>query len=95
MRAALRNYPHRAAQATPERMADLLASGNGLLKIMDDHLAGHDWLVGDALSLADICLYAYTHTAETNGGYDLAPLPALRAWLARIAALPAYKGLDD
>lgn len=95
VRAALRNYPHRAAQATPERMADLLASGNGLLKIMDDHLAGHDWLVGDALSLADICLYAYTHTAETNGGYDLAPLPALRAWLARIAALPAYKGLDD
>ncbi|MEZ5685760.1 MAG: glutathione S-transferase family protein [Paracoccaceae bacterium] len=95
VRAALRNYPHRAAQATPERMADLLASGNGLLKIMDDHLAGRDWLVGDSLSLADICLYAYTHTAETKGGYDLAPFPALRAWLARIAALPTYKGLDD
>mgnify|MGYP001260939981 CR=1 FL=1 len=95
VRAALRSYPHRAAQATPERMADLLASGNGLLKIMDDHLAGRDWLVGDALSLADICLYAYTHTAETRGGYDLSAFPALRARLSRIAALPAYKGLFD
>ena len=95
VRAALRNYPHRAAQATPERMADLLVSGNALLKIMDDHLARHDWLAGDAISLADICLYAYTHTAESRGGYDLAPFPALRDWLARIATLPGYIGLDD
>ncbi|MDV7271169.1 glutathione S-transferase family protein [Thioclava sp. A2] len=95
VRAALRNYPHRAAQATPERMADLLVSGNALLKIMDDHLARHDWLAGDAISLADICLYAYTHTAESRGGYDLAPFPALRGWLARIATLPGYIGLDD
>ena len=95
VRAALRNYPHRAAQATPERMADLLTSGNALLKIMDDHLAQHDWLAGDAISLADISLYAYTHTAEPRGGYDLTPFPALRAWLARIAAQPGYIGLED
>ena len=95
VRAALRNYPHRAAQATPERMADLLTSGNALLKIMDDHLARRDWLAGDAISLADISLYAYTHTAEPRGGYDLAPFPALRGWLARIATLPGYIGLDD
>lgn len=95
VRAALRNYPHRKAQATPERLAELLASGQALLKIMDDHLATRDWLVGDAPSLADICLYAYTHTAEERGGFDLAPFPALRAWLARVATLPGYVGLDD
>lgn len=95
VRAALRNYPHRKAQATPERLAELLASGNALLKIMDDHLATREWLVGADVSLADICLYAYTHTAEGRGGYDLSPFPALRAWLARVAALPGYVGLDD
>lgn len=95
VRAALRSYPHRAAQATPERMAELLTRGNELMQMMEDHLAKNDWLAGDRISLADICLYAYTHTAESRGGYDLAPFPALRAWLARIAALPGYIGLED
>lgn len=95
VRAALLNYPHRKAQATPERLAELLTSGHALLQIMDNHLATRDWLVGDAPSLADLCLYAYTHTAEERGGFDLAPFPALRAWLARVAALPGYVGLND
>lgn len=95
VRAALLNYPHRKAQATPERLAGLLTSGHALLQIMDNHLATRDWLVGDAPSLADLCLYAYTHTAEERGGFDLAPFPALRAWLARVAALPGYVGLND
>ncbi|MGY6547439.1 MAG: glutathione S-transferase family protein [Roseinatronobacter sp.] len=95
VRAALLCYPHRAAQATPARLAELLEAGQSLLALMERHLQGRAWLVGEALSLADICLYAYTHTAETRGGYDLAPYPALRDWLARIAALPGYVGLDD
>ncbi|MCC5955121.1 MAG: glutathione S-transferase family protein [Natronohydrobacter sp.] len=94
VRAALLNYPHRKAQATPDRLAELLTSGSALLQIMEDHLATRDWLVGGDVSLADICLYAYTHTAESRGGYDLAPFPALRAWLKRVAALPGYVGLD-
>lgn len=95
VRAALLNYPHRRAQATPERLAELLESGNALLQIMEDHLARRDWLVGADASLADICLYAYTHTADTRGGFDLSPFPALRAWLGRVKALPGYIGLDD
>ena len=94
VRASLRTYPHRAAEATPERMAALMAQGNALLLIMEDHLARRDWLLGDTPSIADICLYAYTHTAETRGGYDLSPCPALRAWLDRVAALPGYVGLS-
>ena len=90
VRAALLTYPHRKAQATPERLAELLTSGNALLQMMEDHLRPRDWLLGDEASLADICLYAYTHTAGTRGGYDLAPFPALRAWLGRVQALPGY-----
>ena len=93
VRAALLNYPHRKAQATPERLAELLVSGTGLLQIMDDHLRMRDWLVGGAATLADLCLYAYTHTAETRGGFDLAPFPAVRDWLDRVAALPGYVAL--
>lgn len=90
VRAALLSYPHRKAEATPERLAALLARGNELLAMMEARLAQHDWLAGDAMSLADICLFAYTHTAESRGGYDLTPFPGLRAWLDRIAALPGY-----
>ncbi len=93
VRAALLTYPHRKAQATPERLAALLASGQGLLQMMDDHLVSRDWLVGEACSLADLCLYAYTHSAQTHGGFDLTPFPALRAWLDRVAALPGHVGL--
>ena len=32
---------------------------------------------------------AYTHVAH-EGGFDLTPYPAVRAWLDRIAALPRY-----
>jgi glutathione S-transferase len=95
VRAAILCYDHRADQRTPERLAALLAQGNALLGIMDQHLAGRDWLVGDGCSVADLCLYAYTHTAGSRGGYDLSAFPAVQAWLARVAALPGYVGLHD
>ena len=95
VRAALRCYAHRAAEATPERMAALLARGNEVLGQMEAHLAGRDWFAGGAPSVADLCLYAYTHSAETRGGYDLGPFPALRGWLGRVAALPGHVRLGD
>ena len=95
VRAALRKYVSRAHLATPERMTDLLSEGNAILKIMEDHLMSRDWLVGDAPTVADISLYAYTHTAESQGGFDMTQFPAINAWIARISALPGYVGLDD
>ena len=93
VRAALRNYPSRAHLVTPERLADLLDRGHQILGMMEQHLSGRDWLVDGGMSLADICLYAYTHTAEERGGYDMARFPAIRRWCARIAALPGYQEL--
>lgn len=90
VRAALRTYPHRRAEATPARLADLLARGHGLLQIMEDHLAARDWLVGAAPTVADVCLYGYTHSADTLGGFDMARFPGVRAWLDRVAALPGH-----
>ena len=94
VRAALQFYPHRRAQATPERMAELLDRGHANLQVMENRLAGRDWLVGEAPSLADICLYGYTHTAGPRGGFDMARFPTVNRWLARVAALPGYRGLE-
>ncbi len=62
-----------------------LAKGNAALAVMEDRLAERDWFAGDAYSLADIALYAYTHCAD-KGGFDLKKYPAVATWLARVAA---------
>jgi glutathione S-transferase len=70
------------------------AAGEAALKLMDEHLAGRAWFVGTHLTLADICLYAYTHVAE-DGGFRLGDYPNLRTWLDRVAAQPGYVGMDS
>jgi glutathione S-transferase len=65
------------------------ALGRDALRLMDDHLRVNDWFVGEACTIADLALYAYTHVAE-EGGFSLAPYPAIRAWLDRVVALPGY-----
>lgn len=59
------------------------------LGIMEVHLAGRDWFVAGRPTVADLALYAYTHVAG-EGGFDLAPFPAVRAWLGRVSALPGH-----
>jgi glutathione S-transferase len=70
-----------------------IAAAEAALKLMDDRLATMDFMLGDAFSLADIALYAYTHTAD-EGGFDLSLYPAVSAWLARVAAQPKHVPLD-
>ena len=53
------------------------AAGEAALKLMDEHLGGRDWFVGDAITLADISLFAYTHVAE-DGGFEPRRYPARR-----------------
>ncbi len=69
------------------------AAGEAALALLDEHLAGRDWLVGDGLTLADIALYAYTHVAE-DGGFRLLDYPAIQAWLKRVEAVPGYLRID-
>ena len=80
------------AGMTPERKALLPAKREGgyaALDVMESHLAGRDWFVGNGVTIADIALYAYTHVAH-EGGFDLTNYPAIRGWLARLAAQPGY-----
>lgn len=70
------------------------AEGRQLLALMERQLAAEPWLAGDAPTLADISLYSYSSQAEI-GGIGLAEFPALRAWLARVEALPGFIPLPD
>jgi len=89
VRRALSVYPERRATASPERMAQLLDAGNRALAVLERRLEHTDWLAGNAFSVADISLYAYTHMAG-EGGYDLGGFPAVGGWLERVAALPSH-----
>jgi len=64
-------------------------AGNAALKLMDEHLSGRPWFVGDDISLADICLYAYTHVAG-DAHFRLDHYPQVAAWLRRVEAEPDY-----
>jgi glutathione S-transferase len=70
------------------------AGGEKALAAMERHLAGHEYLVGERYSIADISLYAYTHVAP-EGGFSLEPYPAVREWLARVAAQPGHIAITD
>jgi glutathione S-transferase len=69
------------------------AAGEAALKLMDEHLATRDWFVGERPTLADICLFPYTHVAE-DGLFVLANYPAVQAWIARVKSLPGFIPLD-
>ncbi|HUJ27940.1 MAG TPA: glutathione S-transferase family protein [Myxococcales bacterium] len=77
---------------TPERRAVLdtkRALGRRALAIMEAHLGTHRYFAGEAITIADLALYAYTHVAH-EGGFDLQPLPSLRAWLDRVRDRPGF-----
>ena len=61
----------------------LVERGNGALQRMEDGLRSSGFLVGDAPSLADVALVAYTRMAG-DGGFDLARYPKVTAWIGRV-----------
>jgi glutathione S-transferase len=68
---------------------DWLEEGQRSLGLLEKHIARHSYFAGDTYSIADIALYAYTHLAE-QCDFDLAPFPALRAWLERVRREPGH-----
>jgi glutathione S-transferase len=61
-----------------------------LLGFMDTYLQERSYLVGARCTLADLACYSYVAHAP-EGGIPLDAYPAVRAWLARIEALPFFK----
>lgn len=68
--------------AKDEREPWRVERGEAALDLLERHLAGKAWLVGETMTLADIALLSYTRVAH-EGGFDLSPRPALSAWIRR------------
>lgn len=69
--------------------AQAIARAIDILGHIDRRLANRDWIATDRPTIADVALYSYVARAP-EGNVDLAPFGAVRAWLARIEALPGF-----
>jgi glutathione S-transferase len=91
--AVARFWLTKGIEVDPETLAERRRAGYLAFDAMGGHLADHGFFVGERYSIADIALYAYTHVAA-EGGFDLEPYPAIRAWLDRVAAQPGHVPID-
>jgi glutathione S-transferase len=88
----IRTFSDRADELS-ERLEQLTKTGARALRTMERHLENQSFFAGDALSLADIALYAYTHVPHETG-IELEQYPAVLAWLERVAAVPGHVPFD-
>lgn len=95
VRMAVFNYPNREMDRSPARMEALLQSGNHALDVMEQQLNQTPFLAGQTLSMADICLYGYTHRAAL-GGFDVTTTSrkGIAAWLERVEKDPGHVTID-
>ncbi len=70
------------------------AGGERTLAALERRLADTDFLAAGGYTIADMCVYAYTHVAP-EGGFSLEPYPAVRDWIARVAAQPGHISITD
>ena len=63
--------------------------GEAALKLMEKHLDGRDWFVAGHMTLADVCLFAYTQFAH-EAGFEMHLYPRIRNWLERVKGQPNY-----
>ncbi|WP_339515221.1 glutathione S-transferase [Pseudomonas sp. RL_15y_Pfl2_60] len=68
---------------------EVIGRSHALLKLMDSELSDRSFLVGDQPTIADVANYSYiAHAPE--GNVSLEAYPNVRAWLARVEALPGF-----
>ncbi|AZD76574.1 glutathione S-transferase family protein [Pseudomonas chlororaphis] len=77
------------AQRNAEEAID---RSHALLEVVEQELTASPYLAGSEPTIADIAGYSYiAHAPE--GNVSLADYPQVRAWLARIEALPGFVGM--
>ncbi len=81
-------------QEVADDLARRRAPGLAALEVMERHLSGRTYFVGERLTIADLALYAYTHVAP-EGGFDLDGYPNVLRWLERVADRPVHVTMDQ
>lgn len=81
-----------------KRPAEVIGFNQGRLKaayaVLNDHLEGRDWIVGDAITNADLSCCGYLYYPEPFG-FDRSDWPNIDAWLTRLSDTPGWKAPYD
>jgi glutathione S-transferase len=76
----------------PAVLAFLKARFESAFSIVDKHLAGRAFMLGDRPTIVDFSLAGYIYYPVKETGFDLAAdFPSIDAWRQRLAALPGWK----
>jgi len=77
-----------------KRPAEVIGFMQGRLKaaykVLDSHLEGRDWIVGDGMTNADLSCCGYLFYPEPFG-FDRAQWPNIDRWLRNIEQTPGWK----
>ena len=79
-----------AKKRPAEVIAFLQARLRAAYGVLDRHLEGRDWIVGDAITNADLSCCGYLFYPEPFG-FDRAEWPEIDRWLANIEGQPGWK----
>jgi len=66
----------------------------GAYAVLNDHLEGRDWIVGDSITNADLSCCGYLYYPEPFG-FDRSAFPNIDAWLTRLSDTPGWKAPYD
>jgi glutathione S-transferase len=66
----------------------------GAYAVLNDHLEGRDWIVGDGITNADLSCCGYLYYPEPFG-FDRSAFPNIDAWLTRLSDTPGWKAPYD
>lgn len=81
-----------------KRPAEVIAFNQGRLKtaysVLETHLDGRDWIVGDGLTNADLSCCGYLYYPEPFG-FDRSDWPNIDRWLTNIQNIPGWKAPYD
>jgi glutathione S-transferase len=84
----LSRVPEAKASAVTARID---ARVKAMLEFVDGELGAGPWIAGAEFTAADVMMAFPFTTMRRFLDYDIAPYANVRAWLARIAARPAYE----
>jgi glutathione S-transferase len=81
-----------------KRPVEVIAFMQGRLKaayaVLNAHLEGRDWIVGDGITNADLSCCGYLYYPEPFG-FARADWPNIDAWLTRLSETPGWKAPYD
>ncbi|WP_430910173.1 glutathione S-transferase family protein [Methylobacterium sp. sgz302541] len=66
-----------------------IAKAHKVLALIDDALAGRQWIASDHLTIADLALYSYIARAP-EGNVDISSYGNIASWLPRVESVPGF-----